>query len=67
MFDRLFMPALTFTLLIAASAALASEIVQGADIRPRIVRLERVVVSASRELPATPVARAGAATAAIVR
>jgi hypothetical protein len=60
MFDRLFMPALTFTLLAAGFAAFASEIAQGADLQPQIVQLERVVVSAPRELSAVPLARAEA-------
>lgn len=58
MFDRLFMPALTFTLLVAGFAAFASEIVQGAEQQAHIVQLERVVVSAPRELSAVPLARA---------
>jgi hypothetical protein len=58
MFDRLFMPALTFTLLVAGLAAFSSEIVVGVQTPPQIVQLERVVVGAPRELPATPVARA---------
>ena len=51
MFDRLFMPALTFTLLVAATAAFATEFSAGhaqttAGAQP-IVTLERVVVTAS--------------------
>jgi hypothetical protein len=67
MFDRLFMPALTFTLLIAGFAAFADEIARGYAATLQVVQLERVVVSAPRELPAMPLARAATATAPIVR
>lgn len=53
MLDRLFMPALTFTLLVAATAAFATEFATGspaASAEPVVV-LERVVVTALRELP----------------
>lgn len=66
MFDRLFMPALTFTLLIAGLAAFSAEIVQGAPTQPAVVQLERVVVNVPRELPESPVARAEADTPATV-
>ena len=68
MFDRLFMPALTFTLLVAATAAFANEFAAGqaqstADAQP-IVMLERVVVTASAAGPALARAeQAGNATA----
>ena len=58
MLDRLFMPALTFTLLAAATAAFTAEFVAGPGAREpqQVVTLERVVVTAAREL--APVARA---------
>ncbi len=59
MLDRLFMPALTFTLLVAACAAFAVDLQSGADEPQQVVRLERVVVTAQREPAATPVAQAG--------
>jgi hypothetical protein len=50
MLDRLFMPALTFTLLVAATAAFAVEFSsdqrQSASPAPIVVMLERVVVTA---------------------
>jgi len=68
MFDRLFMPALTFALLSAALAAFAAEIVQSHAPRVHVVQLERVVVSAQRELASASLAKADAAAhAAIVR
>jgi hypothetical protein len=67
MFDRLFMPALTFTLLIAGFAAFADDIARSAPTPPQVVQLERVVVvGAQRELPTTPVARADADPSASV-
>ena len=58
MLDRLFMPALTFTLLVAATAAFTAEFVAGPGGREpqQVVTLERVVVTAAREF--APVARA---------
>lgn len=58
MLDRLFMPALTFVLLAAATAAFTVEFVAGPGARDaqQIATLERVVVTATRELP--PVAQA---------
>ena len=51
MLDRLFMPALTFTLLVAAAAAFAAELPAGQGNRAArgqtVVMLERVVVTAS--------------------
>ena len=52
MLDRLFMPALTFTLLVAATAAFANEFSAGhahtaTGAKPIVVTLERVVVTAS--------------------
>ncbi len=69
MFERLFMPALTLTMLAAALGAFVTEIAQSHLPPQRIVQLDRVVVSAQRPLPATPVARADAAppSAAVVR
>lgn len=51
MLDRLFMPALTFTLLVAATAAFAAEFVagQGAQETQLVVTLERVVVTAAAQ------------------
>ena len=50
MLDRLFMPALTFTLLVAATAAFAAEFSTGhpdaVDQAQAVVTLERVVVTA---------------------
>ena len=50
MLDRLFMPALTFTLLVAATAAFAAEFSTGHPDRAMqaqaVVTLERVVVTA---------------------
>ena len=67
MIDRLFMPALTFTMLTAALAAFAADAVQSQSPVQTVVQLERVVISAMRELPATPVAQAEMApTAAVV-
>jgi hypothetical protein len=66
MFDRLFMPALTFTLLVAGVAAFAGDFVGDPGMQAQVEQLERVVVSAPRELPATPVARADADAAATV-
>jgi len=60
MFDRLFMPALTFTLLIAGFAAFSAEVVQGHPTQTSVAQLERVVVSAPREQLPSPVARAEA-------
>ena len=60
MFDRTFMPALTFTLLVAAFSAFAGEIAQSSATQPKVERLERVVITAQRGLPATPVASADA-------
>jgi hypothetical protein len=66
MFDRLFMPALTFTLLIASLAAFAADLAQSPSPPVQVVRLERVVISAAREI--SPLAKADAAApAAIVR
>ena len=59
MFDRLLMPALTFTLLCASLAAFAVDAVQSRQRSQTVVQLERVVISAARELPATPLALAG--------
>ena len=67
MIDRLFMPALTFTMLTAALAAFAADAVQSQSPVQTVVQLERVVISAMRELPATQVAQADMApTAAVV-
>ena len=63
MFDRLFMPALTFTLLVAALAAFAADATQSRSPGPAVVRPERVVVTAARELPPSPLARAEASAA----
>ncbi len=64
MLDRLFMPALTFTLLVAATAAFATEFVAGTggEEPARVVQLERVVVTAKAQ--AVPVALAGHAAEA---
>ena len=59
MFDRLLMPALTFTLLCASLAAFAAAAVQSRQHQQTVVQLERVVISAARELPAAPLALAG--------
>jgi hypothetical protein len=70
MFDRFFMPALTFTLLAAALAAFVADIAQDHQVTPQVVQLERVQISARRELPATPLARAdgdGATSAVVTR
>jgi hypothetical protein len=57
MLDRLFMPALTFTLLVAATAAFAAEFAVDARAdEAQVVRLERVVVTAKAQ--AVPVALA---------
>ena len=66
MIDRLFMPALTFTMLAAALAAFATDAVQSQSSVQTVVQLERVVISAPRELPAMPVAQADVAPAAAV-
>jgi hypothetical protein len=58
MFDRLCLPALTFTLLASASAALTVDALQARVAGQSVVQLERVVVVARRALPATPVAQA---------
>jgi hypothetical protein len=65
MLDRLFMPALTFTLLVAATAAFAAEFAVGPGAREtqQIVTLERVVVTATREF--APVAQATQAEGAV--
>lgn len=65
MFDRLFMPALTFTLLVAAAAAFAGDFAETLQ-ASQIVKLERVIITAQRELPATPLAHADASLAVIV-
>ncbi len=68
MFDRLLMPALTFTLLAAALAAFAADAMQSRQPSQAVVHLERVVITAARELPATPLALADSAEAvAVVR
>lgn len=66
MLDRLFMPALTFMLLVAATAAFTAEFVAGPGAREpqQVVTLERVVVTAAREF--APVARAAQADDATV-
>jgi len=66
MLDRLFLPALTFTLLAAALAAFAADMAQGSVTQAPVVQLERVVVIAQRELPATPLASADAVSPAPV-
>jgi len=66
MFDRLLMPALTFTLLTAALGAFAADALQSRQAVP-VVQLERVVITAARELPATPVAQADVPATAAVR
>jgi hypothetical protein len=66
MAERFFMPALTFTTLAAALAAFTAEIVQSNVAQPQLVQLERVVITATRELPATPLARADADRASVV-
>ncbi len=60
MFDRLFMPALTFTLLVAGLATFCAELARGDRTQPQVVHLERVVVSAPRALPPLPMASADA-------
>ena len=57
MFDRLLMPALTFTLLAAALGAFAADALQSRQAVP-VVQLERVVITAPRERPAAPLALA---------
>jgi hypothetical protein len=68
MFDRFFMPALTFTLLAAALAAFVADIAQGQIVSPQVTQRERVQISARRELQPTPLAQADAdrSTAAVV-
>ncbi len=61
MFDRLLMPALTFLLLTAALVAFAADALQSRRAVP-VVQLERVVITAARERPATPLALADAAS-----
>jgi len=58
MIDRLLMPALTFTVMVAALLAFATDLVQSNTSPHRVVQLERVLVVAQRELPATQVVRA---------
>jgi hypothetical protein len=58
MFDRIFMPVLTFAMLVSALGAFAFDLSRDSAAPTRVVQLERVVVQAQRELPATPVARA---------
>ena len=59
MIDRLFLPALTFVVLVATASAFAAEVVHSRAPQS-IVQLERVVIIGQRELPATPVAQTGA-------
>jgi|APFre7841882630_1041343.scaffolds.fasta_scaffold208899_1 hypothetical protein len=66
MFDRLFLPALTFTVLVAGLAAFSAEIVPGDRAPSQIVQLERIVVRAPRALPETPVAQTDAERPATV-
>ena len=75
MFDRLFMPALTFTLLVAGFAAFASEIAQGAELQRagraartrRRERAARAVGSASWPAPKpTPPPRSSLAEPAYI-
>ena len=61
------MPALTFTLLVAGARCLRRRrSSRDPGLQPQVVQLERVVVNAPRELPATPVARADADAPATV-
>ena len=65
MLDRLFMLALTFTLLVAATAAFAAEFAVDARAdEAQVVRLERVFVTAARDF--APVARAAQVEGATV-
>lgn len=58
MIDRLLMPALTFALLVAALCAFAADMMSSRTPPQHVAKLERVVVAAQRELPATQVVRA---------
>lgn len=61
MTDRIFLPALTFVLLVAAASAFAIDLMHSRAAQPQgVVQLERVVIVAQRE---TPVALAVAAAA----
>jgi len=66
MIDRTFLPALVFVMLVGALAAFVADVTPS-QAPPQVVQLQRVVVTAQRELPATPVARAETAPAAVVR
>jgi len=66
MFDRLLMPALTFTMLLAALAAFVADLAPSGAPPSQLVRLEQVVVHAQRELPLTPLARADATASVTV-
>ena len=61
MFDRMLMPTLTFTLLTAALGAFVADALQSRQAVP-VVQLERVVITATRELPGTPLALAETAS-----
>ena len=68
MLDRLFMPALTFTLLVAATAAFAAEFSTGHADRAMqaqaVVTLERVIVTApAADVPLARAERADEPTA----
>jgi hypothetical protein len=66
MLDHLFLPALTFTLLVAAAAAFTAEASTDSAAPTRVEVLERVLVTVPRL--ATPVARDDhAATATVLR
>lgn len=58
MIDRLLMPALTFALLVAALLAFAADLAQSRTPPQRVVKLDRVVVVAQRDMPATQMVRA---------
>ena len=51
MFDRLFMPALTFCVLAASIGAFAADLAQSQPRAEAVVQLDPVVVTSPRELP----------------